>query len=121
MSKSVAKFKRHKSARAARLVEIIRDQGFVPFTGELMQCVLCLVEQRSDPSVSRGWRCWVMDGSDRFYVCAGCQPPRGSSISAWSALYLRACQAFMATRENFTPARRVVVWIERGGDGHVLN
>src|ERR1043165_5395995 len=107
------KFKRLKSARAGRRDEIIVEQrGFVPFTGELMRCVLCQLEELSDPECSKGWLCWVLDGRDHFYICAGCQPAAGyeNRRAALTDVHVRACEAFKATRADFTPAARAVLW-----------
>jgi hypothetical protein len=113
------KFRSQRSARAGgnnRLREIIRHQGgFVPFTGEMMSCVLCHARARSDPRVSLGWRCWVLDGHDHFYICPDHVPPEGvaNREQAFTDLYVRACKAHVAATPDYTPAKRVTIWIER--------
>jgi hypothetical protein len=123
----VKKFRAQKSARPGgneRLREILRSQnGFVPFTGELMNCVLCPAEERSDPEVCKGWRCWVIDGRDRFYICPSHIPPQGvaNRQAAFADLYVRAFQAHVARTPGYQPAKRVTAWIEGHGAGAELN
>jgi hypothetical protein len=121
------KFRSQKSSFAggnSRLAEIIKNQrGFIPFTGEEMICVLCGATQKSDVNVSYGWRCWVIDGKEGFYVCPKELPPEyaANATQAFTDVYIRAFKAYVDAHENYQPAKRVTVWIEKGGKIMSLN
>lgn len=42
--------------------------GQVPFMGEMMECCMCGLKEKSDPHVESGWTTIDVDGR-RFYVC----------------------------------------------------
>lgn len=58
----------------------------IPFTGEVMTCVICKCQQRSDPNVESQWRCIELDGV-RFYACPKEFPPDGASAAAFERAY----------------------------------
>lgn len=45
-----------------------------PFQGELMKCVMCGREERSDPGVESEWRA-IEWGDDLYYACPDEFPP----------------------------------------------
>ena len=63
--------------------EVVRSA----FQGELMKCVLCGAEQKSDPSASSDWRA-VDIGGKRFYACKNEFPMDGiGTTEAYEAAY----------------------------------
>ena len=58
------------------------------FAGELMHCVLCNKEQKSDPAVNSQWRAASVDGRT-FYACTDHFPPDGASKEAFAEAYAR--------------------------------
>jgi len=57
------------------------------FTGEPMVCILCGLEQVSDPKTSSDWRCIEIDGR-RFYACAAEFPPDTARASEFAKVYM---------------------------------
>ena len=47
------------------------EDEFVPFTGELMTCVLCGKAEQSDAGIDSSWRMLEMGDGKRHYVCPG--------------------------------------------------
>jgi hypothetical protein len=56
------------------------------FTGEVMRCIHCGAEQKSDPARSSDWRMLELDG-ERFYVCPKEFPADGASVSEFTRAY----------------------------------
>jgi hypothetical protein len=46
----------------------VTQPGEVPFQGEMMHCIMCQKEEKSDPHVESGWTTIDLDGK-RFYIC----------------------------------------------------
>lgn len=61
----------------------------IPFTGELMTCVMCGREQRSDPKVESNWRVLQLGEGERYYACPDEFPPDGSDSDAFKEAYSR--------------------------------
>jgi len=60
--------------------------SFLPFTGEMMVCVMCGAMHRSDPGIESGWTCIVADGQP-FYVCPDELPAGPASKEEFAAAY----------------------------------
>ena len=60
----------------------------LPFTGEIMICVMCGKMQQSDARVESNWRGVVLAGKT-FYACTEHFPPDGSSAKAFEEAYRR--------------------------------
>lgn len=58
----------------------------MPFTGEMMACVICGKKERSDPHVSSDWRMLQLD-EDSFYICPDELPNEGASSAEYSKAY----------------------------------
>jgi len=58
----------------------------LPFTGEMMECVVCGAKEKSNPERSSDWR-MVDVGGERFYVCPKELPPDGSSAKKFEKAY----------------------------------
>lgn len=62
--------------------------GLLPFMGELMTCIMCDRQARSDPQIESQWRCLVIDGRP-YYVCPSEFPPDSASRKAFKLAYLK--------------------------------
>ena len=60
----------------------------LPFMGEMMTCILCGKQARSDPSVESNWRAIVI-GDKRYYACRDEFPPDGASSEVFKVAYVR--------------------------------
>jgi len=58
------------------------------FQGELMKCVLCGKEQKSDPNIHSDWRVVEVDGR-RFYACREEFPADGATEEQFYQAYKR--------------------------------
>ena len=64
------------------------DPGNVPFMGEMMTCVMCGRQQKSDPLTQSQWRAIEADGV-RYYACPAEFPPDTASSAAFQLAYNR--------------------------------
>lgn len=74
----------------------------MPFTGELMSCVICGRQERSNPRVSSGWRMLQLD-EHGFYVCPDELPKEGASAAEYSKAYqvaIAVCVSEILKREG---------------------
>ena len=63
------------------------------FQGELMRCVICGTEKKSDPSTSSDWRAVDIDGK-RFYACSREFPADGiGTVDAYEDAYRKFLEA----------------------------
>lgn len=58
----------------------------LPFSGEMMTCVMCGARLRSDLRIESGWTCIVADNKP-FYVCPAELPAGPASKEAFAAAY----------------------------------
>lgn len=56
------------------------------FAGELMTCVMCGAQRKSDPTANSDWRAVTVDG-ETFYACTKEFPPDGASAAEFEAAY----------------------------------
>lgn len=56
------------------------------FAGEIMTCVVCAKQQRSNPESLSNWRCLEIDG-DRCYACPDEFPPDRAGKKAFKTAY----------------------------------
>jgi hypothetical protein len=69
----------------------------VPFTGELMVCVVCGQTEHSDPTKNTDWRAIDLDGQ-RAYACPHEFPP--ADLAAFEAAYLKVFNAAVARHRS---------------------
>jgi hypothetical protein len=65
--------------------------GDVPFSGEVMTCILCGKKRESAPAVESDWRAVQLgEGEEerRYYGCPDHFPPDGASREAFKAAYV---------------------------------
>ena len=67
------------------------------FGGELMLCVVCLREEKSDRFRTSDWRCCEIDGVP-YYACPRHFPPNGSDSRKFEAAYRQVFQRAMERR-----------------------
>ena len=85
----------------ARMLESHGQQA-VPFCGELMTCLICQRQERSDSCVESNWRLVVADGV-RYYFCPAEFPPDAIATGKLFKLaYQRAMLAVTITREGLS-------------------
>jgi hypothetical protein len=72
----------------------------LPFSGEMMLCVLCGRTERSDPAVNSQWRMVEMDGQARFYACPQHFPPDDGDAKAFEVAYLEFLTVAMLRRNR---------------------
>lgn len=58
----------------------------MPFTGELMTCVVCGLQQGSNPRVESGWRRLDVD-HNCFYICPDEFPPDNAPKTEFKKAY----------------------------------
>ena len=56
------------------------------FTGEMMTCVMCGAQERSDPDVNSEWR-MIMADSEKYYACPDEFPPDDAGKVAFTEAY----------------------------------
>lgn len=74
----------------------------MPFTGELMICVVCGVQMQSHLEANTDWRCLELDGKI-FYCCSDEFPPDGSSQKSFQTAYelaLACCLSEMLKQQG---------------------
>lgn len=67
------------------------------FEGQLMTCVMCGAQRKSDPAVSTDWRSIDVD-HQVYYACANEFPPDGSSAGAFRAAYDKIIRKILDAR-----------------------
>jgi hypothetical protein len=67
--------------------------------GELMTCIMCGRQERSDPHVESQWRCIVADGVP-YYACPAEFPLDTAGGGAFSVAYQRILARIVAIRER---------------------
>lgn len=68
-----------------------------PFVGELMTCVCCLKQQRSDPKTESQWRAIDFEGV-RYYACPDEFPPDGATALEFELAYTAVFRNIIALR-----------------------
>lgn len=58
----------------------------MPFTGELITCVVCGAQYRSNPNVESDWRAIQIE-DEILYACPNEFPPDGAGKEAFTAAY----------------------------------
>ena len=73
--------------------------GVVPYTGEVMVCVVCGKIERSDPTKNTNWRAIDVDGQ-RVYACPREFPPDTADPAAFEAAFLKVFNAAVARHRS---------------------
>ena len=71
----------------------------LPFMGEMMTCILCGKQARSDPSAECNWRA-IAIGDKRYYACRDEFPPDGASRKAFRVAYTRFIEKARSNAET---------------------
>lgn len=61
----------------------------LPFQGEVMTCVMCGKQQKSNPMVESNWTAITIDEGKTFYACPAEFPAANSSRKAYADAYER--------------------------------
>lgn len=69
----------------------------LPFQGEVMICVMCGRQQRSNPTVESNWRALTVDG-ETYYACPREFPKDGARAGKFAKAYERILRKIMALR-----------------------
>lgn len=72
-------------------VDFALEGGNIPFSGEVMTCILCGKKRESAPDIESDWRAVQLgegDGLRRYYGCPDHFPPDDASREAFKAAYV---------------------------------
>ena len=72
----------------------------LPFTGELMTCIMCGRQERSSADWESNWRMVQLDPEHKYYACPGEFPADGSGADAFKKAYTRILSKIIATYEE---------------------
>lgn len=79
------------------------------FSGELMKCVVCGAELRSQPGHETNWRCLEIDAID-YYACPAEFPPDGATKEQFKTAYelvFACCLSENLVKEGFAGCSEV--------------
>lgn len=81
----------------------------MPFMGEMMRCVVCGRQERSNPRISSNWRMLQID-KHSFYVCPDELPEEGASSTEYRKAYqiaIAVCVSEILKREGKEPPKEI--------------
>lgn len=72
-------------------IDAVLAGGDIPFSGEVMTCILCGKKRESGPDIESNWRAVQLGegaAARRYYACADHFPPDDASREAFKAAYV---------------------------------